>query len=111
MRTLEIEDLRENPRNVMLQPLPAQPTRLLLLLAQIAATCCRQFAEETIEDLEVTHGITDRPWPEMHAALDEWYRAHRKIGGICYALEERFGIPAFDFCLSREIRWERAVKK
>src|SRR5262249_31267520 len=109
MRTLEIEDLRENPRNVMVQPLPEHPTRLLLLLAQIAATCCRQFADETVAELEASYGITESMHPEIAAAVKEWHRAHRKIGEICFALRDEFGIPVFDFCLSRDITWTRAI--
>jgi len=110
MRTLCIEDIKENPWNVMLHPLPEQPTRFLLILAQIAATCCRQLAEETITELEATEPDTELPSPQKRVAVRDWYRTHKKIGEICYLLHDEFGVPIFDFCMSREIRWERVKK-
>jgi hypothetical protein len=104
MRTLQLEDLRENPRTVVLRPLPERPTRFLLILAQIAATCCRQIAEETIAELEVARGDTYPLCQELRTALDDWHCAHRKIGEICFALRDDFGVPVFDFSMSRDRR-------
>jgi hypothetical protein len=104
MRTLELEDLRKNPWNVMLQPLPKHPTRLLLILAQVAATCCRQFAEEAMEELKATYGDYEFQCDEFKAAVDDWWRAHRKIGEIIGLLEDRFGLRNVDFHLSRNVR-------
>jgi len=104
MRTLRIEDIKENPRNVLSRSLPERPTRLLLILAQISATCCRQIAEETIAELEAAHGDSYPLCPELRTALDDWHSAHRKIGEICLALRDDFGVPVFDYIMSRD-RW------
>jgi hypothetical protein len=110
MRTLRIEDIKENPWTVMVYPLPEHPARFFLILAQIAATCCRQFAEETIMELEPTEPNPECSSPKMRVALKDWHRAHQKIGEICYLLQDEYGVPSFDFCMSRNITWKRAKK-
>ena len=109
MRTLRIDDIKENPWTVMIYPLPEFPSRLLLLLAQVAATCCRQIEEETIEELETTYGITELSPPELLSASQGWSRAHRKIGEIIGLLSDRFGIEGIDFNLSHNVRKFSAV--
>jgi hypothetical protein len=109
MRTLRIEDIRENPWTVMKYPLPEFPSRLLLLLAQIAATCCREIASETVEEIEAIHGVTEISPPELRAAVQNWHRAHRKIGEIIGLLSDRFGMEGIDFNLSHNVRKFSAV--
>jgi hypothetical protein len=104
MQALRIEDIKENPFSVLSRPLPENPSRFLLILAQIAATCCRQIAEETIEEIEATYDIDDTVPGELRDALDQWHLAHRKIGEICFILRDDFGVPVFDFCLTRDKR-------
>ena len=106
MRTLRIEDIKQNPWNVMKYPLPEFPSRLLLLLAQVAATCLRQIAEETMAELEATAPRTKLITPEQHVAIKDWRRAHRKIGEICYLLRDEFGVAIFDFTMSRKTKFK-----
>ena len=100
MPTLTIEAIRENPWNVMTHELPEHPSRVLLLVAQFAATCCRQIESEMIDAL---HDSSEQTWlrPEYSEALDQWSRAHRKIGEIIFLLSDEFGVPEHDFWMSR----------
>jgi hypothetical protein len=107
MRSLTIEDLLQNPNDVMAYPLPAHPSRLLLLIAQIAATCCREVAQQRLDDFAATEDGKDYWNPEQRKLSEEWHRTHNKIGEICGRLDKCFGVPAFDFCLSRDIEWRR----
>lgn len=104
MRTLRIEDIKENPWNVIKYPLPEFPSRQLLLLAQVAATCCRQVGWEILHEYNITHVPNDEPCPELDPVLDEWHIAHRKIGEIIDLLSDRFGIVGIDFCLRYKTR-------
>jgi hypothetical protein len=81
--------------------LPERPTRLLLVLAQIAATCCREIASETLDDIEANYGAEYFYDPELEKHLVQWWRAYWKIGQIAYILRDDFGVPMFDFSLSR----------
>src|SRR5580704_7207004 len=98
MRAVQIEDIKANPNNVLFRPLPENPSLHLLLLAQIAATCARAMAEETIHQVQSRHEVYT---PEMRQAVEAWHCAHRKIGEICFILRDDFDVPVFDFCLSR----------
>ncbi len=100
MPILTIEAVRENPWNVMSHKLPEHPSRLLLVIAQFAATCCRQIAGEMIDAL---NDVSEEAWlsPEYNQAMDQWSRAHRKIGEICFLLRDEFGVPEQDFWMRR----------
>jgi hypothetical protein len=110
MQALRIEDIKENPFSVLSRPLPENPSRFLLILAQIAATCCRQIAEETIVEIEATHGIDDTVRGELRDALEQWHRAHQKIGEVCFILRDDFGVPVFDFYLARDERPNQSLR-
>jgi hypothetical protein len=100
MPILSIETIQQNPWNVLSYDLPASPSRLLLTVAQLAATCCRHIAQEIMEGIDQD---VDEPWllPGYSEALDQWSRSHRKIGQICFILRDEFDVPVHDFWLSR----------
>lgn len=102
MPTLTNEALNENPRAVLTDELPAKPSLLLLLNAQIAATCLRQMASETLDDFDRTWTNVDEAHPGQDAALDQWFFANKKIGEVIHLLELMFGVPEFDFWLRRK---------
>jgi hypothetical protein len=111
MRTLTTEDIKLNPNAVLSLPFPDSPSRYLLLLAQIAATCAREIASETIDEFESDYDSDKIPHPEMLRALKEWHRAHNKIGEICFLLQDEYDVPMFDFCLSRDQRKKSFIRK
>ena len=99
MPILTLEAIRQNPWNVLTHELPSDPAELLLKAAQLAATCCRQI---DVEILDATRdNSTSAPSSEMCEAADHFLKANRKIGEIIGLLEEKFGVPAYDFWLSR----------
>lgn len=103
MVDLNIDSLDENPWNVLSQPLPPDPSRLLLLNAQIAATCLRQIASETIE--ACGEGLVER-WldPRVDRASELFMKSNGKIGEILTKLDMLYGLEPLDFWLSRDVK-------
>jgi hypothetical protein len=98
MPTLTFEAIRQNPWNVLTHELPENPSRLLLTLGQIAATCCRQIEADLFRLAcdELDESLLDKD----REIADRFLKANRKIGEICGLLEEKFGVVAHDYVLS-----------
>ncbi len=102
MPTLTIEAIKENPLNILTHELPEYPTRLLLILAELAATLCRQMQDEIVNDADWLYGdVREGGPPEYNEAVKIWWAAYRKQGDVIALLEERFGIPMLEFTLRR----------
>jgi hypothetical protein len=97
MPALTLEAIRQNPWNVLTHELPENPSRLLLTLAQLAATFCREIEYEIYTAAEVGEAQIVEP----NRSLDGWSKAHRKIGEIIGLLEDNFGVAAYEIMLSR----------
>jgi hypothetical protein len=106
MPILTFDAIKENPCNILTHELPKRPTRLLLILAELAATLCRQMQEEIIDDLERVYGHGDITFArrEGTAALKKWFEAYRKQGEVGDLLEERFDLPMLKFSLERYVK-------
>lgn len=110
MPILTIEAIRENPWNVMTRELPEHPSRLLLILAALAATLCRQMQDEILGDLDRLYGNLDATFPpEYRAAIDNWFSAYRKQGEVGFLLEDRLGVPMLKFSLTRIAKEEMTM--
>jgi hypothetical protein len=95
MPILTIKAIREEPWNVMTHTLPAQPRRLLLEAAYLAADYCRSieylFMAET-RDAD----FTPDGWQVSHPdgpdeSESRGQRAHRRVLEICECYEREFG--------------------
>jgi hypothetical protein len=106
MPILTLDAIKENPCNVLTHEMPERPTRLLLILAELAATLCRQMQDEIIDELERIYGFGDVAFArrEGTAALGKWFEAYHKQGEVGELLEERFGVPMLKFSLERYVK-------
>jgi hypothetical protein len=106
MPILTLDAIMENPCNILTHELPERPTRLLLILAELAATLCRQMQDEIIDDLERVYGFGDIAFArrEGTAALKKWFDAYHKQNEVGYLLEERFDLPMLKFSLERYVK-------
>jgi hypothetical protein len=100
MPVLTLEAIRQNPWNVLTHDLPAEPSRLLLNVAQLAAATCRQIESDLFAT--ACDEAPDSPLDaEARDIADRFFKANRKIGEICCLLEEIFGVVAEDYLLPR----------
>jgi hypothetical protein len=96
MPTLTLDAIRQNPWNAVTYDLPADPSLLLLTLAQLAAACCRQIESDLLfsNDGDLRTSTT-----EIRNSIKGFIKANRKIGEIIGLLEEQFEIEAKDYLL------------
>ena len=97
MPTLTIEDIRENPWNVLTHDLPERPSLLLLTVAHCAATCCRQIEAEVF-DKTPGRGRKRDAWTAPYGRVvgPRFVSAHLKIVVVCRRLEDEYGVQAPD---------------
>lgn len=84
MPTLTIEAIRENPWIILADPLPANPSPLLLKLAYLAASYCR--SSEYFLMMEAREGDYV---PEGWSATESSPDAHEESEAMCIGAEER----------------------